>query len=118
MLPVTSSMASRVSAAAGYSAAPSACASEPPIVPRLRIWKCPISEVARVISGAARAMLRLPAMQACVVIAPIRSTPSCSRMYRSEGTRLRSTRWSKRARRKAIIGIRLCPPASTFTSSA
>ena len=31
--------ASRASATAGYSAAASACASEPPIVPRLRIWK-------------------------------------------------------------------------------
>ena len=36
---VTSNSASRASATAGYSAAGSAWASDPPSVPRLRIWK-------------------------------------------------------------------------------
>src|SRR3984957_5298628 len=42
---------SRARATAGYSAAGSAWASDPPIVPRLRIWKWPISAVARDSSG-------------------------------------------------------------------
>ena len=36
--PATSREASSASAVAGYSAAGSACANEPPTVPRLRIW--------------------------------------------------------------------------------
>ena len=49
----TSSSASRASATAGYSAAGSAWAIEPPTVPRLRIWKCPMNGVARASSGTA-----------------------------------------------------------------
>ena len=46
-------IASRARATAGYSAAASAWASDPPIVPRLRIWKWPISGVARDSRGSA-----------------------------------------------------------------
>ncbi len=55
---------SSVSTTAGYSAAPSACDSEPPIVPRLRIWKCPMSLVARLTSGARAATSALAAIVA------------------------------------------------------
>jgi hypothetical protein len=44
--PVTSRAASTASAAAGYFAAGSACANEPPTAPRLRICKWPISALA------------------------------------------------------------------------
>ena len=46
--------ASSVSATAGYSAAGSAWAIDPPSVPRLRIWKWPISGVARASNGTVR----------------------------------------------------------------
>ena len=47
-------LASSASATAGYSAAGSAWAIDPPSVPRLRIWKWPISGVALASSGTAR----------------------------------------------------------------
>ena len=66
----TSSWASSVRATAGYSAAGSAWAMEPPIVPRLRIWKCPMRGVARARSGAAAATSGLDPTAASVVPGP------------------------------------------------
>ena len=57
--PASSSSAPSATATAGYSDAGSACASEPPTVPRLRIWKCPISGVACASSGTAARDLRI-----------------------------------------------------------
>ena len=70
-----SSCASSASATAGYSAAGSAWASDPPIVPRLRIWKCPISGVARASSGTASATSAEDSIVAWVVPAPIQMDP-------------------------------------------
>ena len=60
-------LASSASATAGYSAAGSACAIDPPSVPRLRIWKWPISGVARASSGTAAATSALASTTASVV---------------------------------------------------
>ncbi len=51
------------------------------------------------------------------VMAPTRKEPSSRRIPKSSGTRLRSIRCSKRVRRKASMGTRLCPPASGLHSS-
>ena len=53
--PAISSSASSASATAGSSDAGSACAIEPPTVPRLRIWKWPMCGTARASSGTAAA---------------------------------------------------------------
>ena len=63
--PVMSSSASSASATAGYSAAGSAWAIEPPIVPRLRIWKCPISGVAAASNGTSRSITSLASSVLC-----------------------------------------------------
>ena len=87
--------ASSASATAGYSAAGSACAIEPPNVPRLRIWKCPMKGVTRVSSGAAFATSALAPTAASVVPAPIHRWPLRRSMPRSSSMRVTSTRWSK-----------------------
>ena len=72
-------VAPRASAAAGYSAAGSACAIDPPTVPRLRICGCAIKRVAskssgwRVRTSAERSTVVL------VVMAPIAIEPASSR---------------------------------------
>ena len=53
LVPATSSSASSASATAGSSDAGSAWAIEPPTVPRLRIWKWPMSGMASASSGTA-----------------------------------------------------------------
>ena len=104
-------------ATAGYSDAGSACASEPPTVPRLRIWKCPMSGVARASNGAAAATVGSCSMTRCRVPARTTSVPFSRVTPVSASTRFTSTRCSKRVNRSASIGTRLCPPASTLASS-
>ena len=70
-----SNSASRASATAGSSDAGSAWASDPPIVPRLRIWKWPISGTARARRGTSRATSASRSTVACVVDAPIHTAP-------------------------------------------
>jgi len=103
----TSMLASSARATAGYSAAGSACAIDPPSVPRLRIWKCPISGVATASSGTADATSALASTVACAVQAPIHSAPPRRSMPESSGIRPMSTRCSNTARRSASSGIRL-----------
>ena len=115
--PAASMVASSASATAGSSEAGSAWAIEPPTVPRLRIWKCPMW-------GSARATSRASAetVASCSAVdwrtrAPIRTCPFERSIVSSPATLLRSTRCPNVARRSDIIGTRLCPPASTLASS-
>ena len=112
-----SSSASRARATAGYSAAGSAWASEPPTVPRLRIWKWPMRGVAAARSGAAAAMSSRSSTSHCRTMAPSVSAVADASTMRSDATRPTSTSASKRARRRLSIGTRLCPPARTLASS-
>src|SRR5689334_2028650 len=73
--------------------------------------------VTRVSSGTDRASSSSRSTVACVVIALTITVPFARSTPRSSATRLRSTRCSKRVRRSASIGTRLCPPASGLASS-
>ncbi len=112
-----SSSPSSANTTAGYSAAGSAWAMEPPTVPRLRIWRWPISGVARASSGAAAATSASVSTAASVVPAPTHSPPSRRSMPVSSSSRPMSIRCSKTASRSASIGTRLWPPASTLAPS-
>ena len=62
------------------------------MVPRLRIWKCPMRGVALVNSGTAAATSGDDSILACVVPAPNHKLPFRRSMPRSSSTRLTSTR--------------------------
>ena len=85
----------------------SAWATLPPIVPRLRIWKCPISGVASTRSGTAALSPAEDSISHCLVIAPILTPRSSTSIPRSSSRPLRSTRTSGLASRKFINGTRL-----------
>ena len=71
---------SSAASTAGYSADGSACAIEPPIVPRVRIGRCPTQRVASFKSGSRWATTGENSIVRWRVIAPNRTCPSCSRM--------------------------------------
>ena len=114
----TRTRASSAVNATGSSAAGSAWATEPPTVPRLRIWACATKlkrlGQQRPVVGHQRRAPRAstgassPRSAAC---RPARRIPASAPM------RLRSIRCSGWARRKLSSGTRLWPPASTLPSS-
>src|SRR5579862_6902922 len=113
---LASTSPSRASSTEGSSAAGSAWAMLPPIVPRLRMALWPIRPRARTRSGladatcsersATRWRTRLPTARPSPLASDVRAS-----------TPLMSTRWAGRARRRASSGTRLCPPARTLASS-
>ena len=113
----TTNSASRARATAGSSAAGSACARLPPIVPRLRIASCPISGNAAASSGTASATVSDSSATYSRVIAPTVTRPSVTDTPDSSPRPLMSMSTAGRASRSAISGIRLCPPARTLASS-
>ena len=112
-----SNVASRATATAGYSAAGSAWTSEPPMVPRLRIWKWPMYGVTAASRGTSAATVGSNSTTASRVPALTTSDPLSRSMPRSSATRPMSTKCPKRAKRKLSIGTRLCPPARILASS-
>src|SRR4029453_13790284 len=84
----------------------------------LRICASPICPAASASIGAWRRITSELATAACVVVAPIRSAPACSRMPASSGTRRMSMRCAGWANRSFMTGRRLCPPAISLPSSA
>src|SRR5579859_8141215 len=109
--------ASRAAKAAGSSAAGSACATDPPTVPRLRICACPTQPIASCRSGHDSAITFERSTSACRVMAPTTSVPPSRLMPDSSATPLMSIRRPGRASRKFMSGTRLWPPASTLHSS-
>ena len=113
-----SNVASRATATAGYSAAGSAWANEPPIVPRLRIWKWPMYGVTAARSGYRGGDGRVVLDDRVAGGGADRRASRCgARSPAARPMRPMSTRCSKRARRRLSIGTRLWPPASTLASS-
>ena len=105
--------ASAAISSAGMSEAGSPCATEPPIVPRLRT--CGSAIVLAALARMPRPSSRATA--AWRVIAPIRQ-PSPSRLMPARpGTFLRSTSSDGAAKRSFISGSSECPPASSLASS-
>jgi hypothetical protein len=101
---------------AGMSLPGSPLARLPPRVPQYRTCGSAISsEVSRMI-GQLAASRSEPISSCCVVIAPMTRVPGSLRMTRSSLRSCMSTRCSGLARRSFIIGIRLCPPATTRAS--
>ena len=86
------------------------------MVPRLRIWKCPICGAALASNGTDSAIRGSCIKLTCLVVAPTTRVPLSRRTSLSSGTRLMSTSCSGRDRRSASMGTRLCPPASTLAS--
>ena len=110
-------VASSASATAGYSAAGSACAIEPPTVPRLRIWKWPMGASPTPAAAPSRPPRR-PSRRS--VRGGRRDQTARRRGARRPAVRRSremSIRFSKCVRRIASIGTRLCPPARTLASS-
>src|SRR5215210_472496 len=101
---------------ADRSSAASAWHSEPPIVPRLRTTGSAITSSASRNSGKRSASRSDRSRSTWRVSAPIRMTPTSSRMYASSSRSLMSTRCSGVASRSFIIGSRLWPPAITRAS--
>ena len=101
---------------AGYSAEGSAWASEPPMVPRVRIGRWPTHRVASRRSGSFRATTGENSIVRWRVIAPSLTWPSCSLTYASDAMRFRSTSAAGRLSRKFKSGMRLWPPARTLAS--
>src|SRR5437764_915285 len=110
------SSASSVAATKHHSEAGSACARLPQNVPRVRIGWCATCRTTVVSSspsgpattGRSKALWRTPA--------PMRSQPFSGCRMRSAAMSLISMRWAGVARRSAIAGTRLWPPASTRPS--
>jgi hypothetical protein len=101
---------------AGSSAAGSAWAMLPPMVPRLRICACATDGSVSAMRGARSASSALLSAARCRTIAPIRTPPSASAMASRPGMRLRSMSTAGAASRKFIAGTRLCPPARSLAS--
>ena len=109
--------ASRAANAAGSSAAGSACATDPPTVPRLRICAWPTQPIASCRSGHDSAITFERSTSECRVMAPTTSVPPSRLMPDSSFTPLMSISRPGRASRKFMSGTRLWPPASTLHSS-
>ena len=115
-LPATTNSAFSAVQIAGSSAAGSAWARLPPMVPRLRIWKCPMWEMAAVIIGKAPRMMSERCRSRCLARAPTVIVPAEAEIPERPSILLMSTTTAGRTSRRFIIGIRLCPPASTLAS--
>ena len=106
------------SATAGYSAAGSAWAIEPPTVPAVADLEVP-DERRRL--GDERRRRRHVGAVLDLGVGRARADPaarrSAARCPRRPSMRPMSTRRSNTARRRASMGMRLCPPASTLASS-
>ena len=115
--PWATSSASSATAMAGYSAAGSAWAMDPPMVPRLRIWGWPILAVAAWSTGWRLRTAGESSTSRLLVMAPISKRPrSFSRMYSSSSILPRSMSSSGRAKRMLSRGTRLWPPARILAS--
>jgi len=114
--PWATSSASRATAMAGYSAAGSAWAMDPPMVPRLRIWGWPILVVAAWRTGWRLRTAAESSTSRLLVMAPISKRPPFSRMYLSSSILARSMSSSGRAKRMLSSGTRLWPPARILAS--
>ena len=101
----------------GKSAAGSAWAILPPMVPRLRTCRSPIVSAASAKPGRCRRADSDDTMSAWTVRAPITRVFPSTFMLRRSGTCPRSIRVRGVASRSFMAGIRLCPPASSLASS-
>ena len=110
-LPRMTTLALTAEHTADRSSAASAWHSEPPMVPRLRTTGSAITFSASRNTGKCRASRSDFRRSTWRVIAPIRISPSCSRMKESSSSPLMSIRCSGLASRSFIIGSRLWPPA-------
>ena len=115
-LETSSTAPPRVASASGISELGSACATDPPSVPRLRVWKCPTCGSASASNGTdcIKAALRIAA--ACLSVAPVRISAPCATTPSMPGTRFTSISAAGRTRRMFSIGPSDMPPASTLAS--
>ena len=96
----------------------SACATLPPIVPRLRTWRSPIPRAHSAIAASAgRSKLAAPSSSSQVVSGPMWSSPSRSSTPRSSSREM-STTSDGRAMRSFITGMSDWPPAIAFASGS
>ncbi len=110
--PWTTISAPTASATAGKSPWGSACASDPPIVPRLRTCWSPTSPAAAARAAAFAFTSALAAIALWRVHAPITSDPPSTRMPESSGIRAMSTSASGADSRSLSAGTSEWPPAS------
>src|SRR5205823_15028551 len=100
------------------SAAGSACASEPPMVPLLRTAGSPMTAAVSETTGTLALIGLDDSTSQCVVMAPTVKTPFSSLIPARPLILPRSIRCLGWARRSFIIGMRLWPPASSLASSS
>ena len=109
--PLARTVAPRATRTVGKSAAGSAWAIEPPMVPRLRTWRSPIWAAASASTGQDFRTSAEAAISACVVVAPISSALPFAWMPESPLMPARSTSAFGVASRNFMAGSRLWPPA-------
>ena len=116
-VPSASSSTSSVTAASGISAAGSPCARLPPTVPRLRVCRWPTKRSALASRGTLSRIAGDSSAARWRVIAPTAMQPSRASIASSPAIPSMSTSRAGRARRIAISGTRVWPPAMILCSS-